>query len=167
MTRVAVVDIGTNSTRLLVADVSPDGHGRRARPPLAPSRAWARESTLPGRSPTRRSSACCADARRLPRRRSTRHDCAPTSPCSPPPCATPPTAPSSPSACAREFALDARVLSGEEEAQLTFLGAMHDRALLARSPPSWSTSAGAPPSSSSGTTPPPASTSRCRPASCA
>src|SRR6202042_1547559 len=28
----------------------------------------------------------------------------------------------------RDYALDARVLAGEEEAQLTFLGAMHDRA---------------------------------------
>ena len=57
-----------------------------------------------------------------------------TSRCSPRPSATPPTAPSSPRACASDYGLDARVLSGEEEAQLTFLGAMSRRASAADEP---------------------------------
>ena len=100
-------------------------------------------------------------ARATTARRSTSTAARPTSPCSPPPCATPPTAPRSPRACASDYGLDARVLTGEEEAQLTFLGAMSGRAARQPSPPSSSTSAAAPPSSSSASGAPPASTSRC------
>ena len=94
--RVAVVDIGTNSTRLLVADVSPAGGVSEL----------VRRSTVTrlGEGVDASGSLSAAavdrvlrDARGVPPTRSTRTTASPTSPCSPPPCATPPTAPSSPS----------------------------------------------------------------------
>ena len=63
MTRVAVVDIGTNSTRLLVAEVADGGLRELARD--STSRAWARASTPPAGSATSRRRACS--------RRSTRY----------------------------------------------------------------------------------------------
>ena len=66
-------------------------------------------------------------ARRLPRRDRLPRLRGATSPCSPPPSATPPTAPSFAARVREDFGLDARVLSGDEEAQLTFLGAMSGR----------------------------------------
>ena len=60
MTRVAAIDMGTNSTRLLVADVDGRGPRRQARAPSTGgrrSRASARASTATGRCIPTRSSA--------------------------------------------------------------------------------------------------------------
>ena len=57
MTRVAVVDIGTNSTRLLVAEVGDGGADASSRASRS-SRASARASTRPGGSATSRRRAC-------------------------------------------------------------------------------------------------------------
>ena len=54
-------------------------------------------------------------------------DAKPTSPCSPRRCETPPTGPISRRWWASAITLDARTLTGDEEAQLTFLGAMSDQ----------------------------------------
>ena len=64
-----------------------------------------------------------------------------------------------------EYGLDARVLTGEQEAQMTFLGAMSGRPDSAE-PTVVSTSAVDRPSSSSGRLTQPASTSRCPRAWC-
>jgi exopolyphosphatase / guanosine-5'-triphosphate,3'-diphosphate pyrophosphatase len=126
MTRVAVVDIGTNSTRLLVADVSSSGT----------------ISTLVRRSTVTRLGAGVDASGSLSSEAIDRvfrtldvyseeigsHDCVAnlavlTS-------AVRDAANGSEFAerIRRDYGLDARVLAGEEEAQLTFLGAMHDRA---------------------------------------
>jgi exopolyphosphatase/guanosine-5'-triphosphate,3'-diphosphate pyrophosphatase len=125
MTRVAVVDIGTNSTRLLVADVSPAGEVSEL----------VRRSTVTRLGEGVDASGSLSD-KAIERVCSTleeyrgeidSHDCVAnlavlTS-------AVRDAANGSEFAerIRREFSLDARVLAGEEEAQLTFLGAMHDR----------------------------------------
>jgi exopolyphosphatase/guanosine-5'-triphosphate,3'-diphosphate pyrophosphatase len=112
MTRVAVVDIGTNSTRLLVADVSPAGRvstlvrrstvtrlgeGVDASGSLSDEASSRVFRTLEGYSVLTSAVRDAANGAEFAER------------------------------IRREYALDARVLAGEEEAQLTFLGAMHDR----------------------------------------
>ena len=165
--RVAVVDIGTNSTRLLVADVGPDGARRPSSTGARPSRASARASTPPACSPTRRWSA---SSRRSPAtaRRSTHHGAEAT------------TAVLTSrgarrdqrravhrSASRDDFGLDAETITGDEEARLTFLGATSERAARRRRPSSSSTSAAARPSSSSAPTGVEPTSSPPRPASCA
>jgi exopolyphosphatase/guanosine-5'-triphosphate,3'-diphosphate pyrophosphatase len=125
MTRVAVVDIGTNSTRLLVADVSAAGRvselvrrstvtrlgeGVDASGSLS---AAAIDRVLVALSDYRSeidSRECVANLAVLT---SAVRDAS--------------NGPEFAERIRREFSLDARVLAGEEEAQLTFLGAMHDR----------------------------------------
>jgi exopolyphosphatase/guanosine-5'-triphosphate,3'-diphosphate pyrophosphatase len=126
MTRVAVVDIGTNSTRLLVADVSPSGT----------------VSTVVRRSTVTRLGAGVDASGSLSSEAIDRvfralddyseeinsHNC--TSNLAVLTSAVRDAANGAEFAerIRREYSLDARVLTGEEEAQLTFLGAMHDRA---------------------------------------
>lgn len=124
--RVAVVDIGTNSTRLLVADVDPDagsiqelerrstvtrlGHGVDATGALAPDAMQRVFDTLTTYRVLIDEHAATANLAVLT---SAVRD-----------------ASNGPAFAARvreDFALDARVLSGHEEAQLTFLGAMSGR----------------------------------------
>jgi exopolyphosphatase/guanosine-5'-triphosphate,3'-diphosphate pyrophosphatase len=126
MTRVAVVDIGTNSTRLLVADVSPAGGvselvrrstvtrlgaGVDASGSLSPEAIDRVFRTLEVYSEEIVSHDCVANLAVLT---SAVRDAA--------------NGPEFAERIRRDFSLDARVLAGEEEAQLTFLGAMHDRA---------------------------------------
>jgi exopolyphosphatase/guanosine-5'-triphosphate,3'-diphosphate pyrophosphatase len=124
--RVAVVDIGTNSTRLLIAEV--DSSGETVEPLLRRS-----EVTRLGHGVDSAGSleeeAIDRVLRTLADYRSAidEHDCAAnlavlTSAVR--------DATNGPSFAARvrdDYGLDAKVLSGEEEAQLTFLGAMSDR----------------------------------------
>ncbi len=98
--RVAVVDIGTNSTRLLIAEVDP-GNGSmrelvsRSNVTRLGHGVDSSGSLSDGGHPARvRHARAVPQGDRLLR-------CPPTSPYSPPPCATPPTARSSPSAYAR------------------------------------------------------------------
>ena len=125
MTRVAVVDIGTNSTRLLVADVSPAGQVSEL----------VRRSTV-----TRLGEGVDASgslsAKAIERVCSTleeyrgeidSHDCVANLAVLTSAVRDAANGPEFAERIRREFSLDARVLAGEEEAQLTFLGAMHDR----------------------------------------
>jgi len=124
--RVAVVDIGTNSTRLLVADVDPDGgsvhelvrhsnvtrlgHGVDATGALDPDAMERVFAVLAGYRDEINAHGATANLAVLT---SAVRD-----------------ASNGPDFAARvreDFALDARVLSGDEEAQLTFLGAMAGR----------------------------------------
>jgi exopolyphosphatase/guanosine-5'-triphosphate,3'-diphosphate pyrophosphatase len=126
MTRVAVVDIGTNSTRLLIADVDPKGStvdelvrrstvtrlgdGVDASGSLSPEavdRTWA---VLADYSKLIDENDCAANLAVLT---SAVRDAA--------------NGPAFTERVREDFALDARTLTGDEEAQLTFLGAMHDR----------------------------------------
>jgi exopolyphosphatase/guanosine-5'-triphosphate,3'-diphosphate pyrophosphatase len=126
MSRVAVVDIGTNSTRLLVADVSSSGTvstlvrrstvtrlgaGVDASGSLSPEAIDRVFRTLEDYSEEIDSHDCVANLAVLT---SAVRDAA--------------NGPEFAERIRREYSLDARVLAGEEEAQLTFLGAMHDRA---------------------------------------
>ena len=123
--RVAVIDMGTNSTRLLVADVE---GGELAE--------LDRRSTVTrlGRGvDTSRQLAMRGDRGRLRhgrrvRRRATRSS-APSgwSRSRPRRSATPRTAGAFTGELRERFALDARILDGEDEARLTYLGANHDR----------------------------------------
>jgi exopolyphosphatase/guanosine-5'-triphosphate,3'-diphosphate pyrophosphatase len=126
MSRVAVVDIGTNSTRLLVADVSPSGA----------------VSTLVRRSTVTRLGAGVDASGSLSSEAIDRvfrtlevyyeeivsHDCVANLAVLTSAVRDAANGPEFAEQIRRDFSLDARVLAGEEEAQLTFLGAMHDRA---------------------------------------
>jgi exopolyphosphatase/guanosine-5'-triphosphate,3'-diphosphate pyrophosphatase len=168
--RVAVVDIGTNSTRLLIADVSPEGDISE----LVRRSTVTRLGEGVDRDGTLSDKACARVLSVLERYRAEidAHapgsdagpdpgatpeidfdpSAAPTSTLTPTPAPTPAPAPSPyPSlavltSAARdasngaafaeriraEYRLDARVLSGEEEARMTFLGAMSGRARKTR-----------------------------------
>ena len=115
--RVAVIDIGTNSARLMVADAASDrvDRGRKTQQSHAP-----RPRRRPDRSSGGGDRAACEaidDCRDLPRGEHRLGQAIATMPS-----ATPPTG-----ALGRRaggaFALSARVLDGEEEAQLTYIGA--------------------------------------------
>jgi exopolyphosphatase / guanosine-5'-triphosphate,3'-diphosphate pyrophosphatase len=123
--RVAVVDIGTNSTRLLVADVEPDGSVTDVLRLSRVTRLGAGVDASGGLSPEaiERTCAVLADYRAL----IDRHGCAANLAV-----LTSAVRDASDGAAfaervRREYRLDARTLSGEEEAGLTFLGAMSDR----------------------------------------
>jgi exopolyphosphatase/guanosine-5'-triphosphate,3'-diphosphate pyrophosphatase len=125
MTRVAVVDIGTNSTRLLVADVSPAGEISEL----------VRRSTVTrlGEGVDSSGSLSAAAVDRVCstleeyRGEIDSHDCLANLAVLTSAVRDAANGPEFAERIRREFSLDARVLAGEEEAQLTFLGAMHDR----------------------------------------
>ncbi len=131
MTRVAVVDIGTNSTRLLVADVSPTGQVSEL----------VRRSTVTrlGEGVDASGSLSAAAVDRVLatlsdyRREIDAHECAENLAVLTSAVRDATNGPEFAERIRREFSLDAQVLAGEEEAQLTFLGAMHDRAAAASS----------------------------------
>lgn len=125
MTRVAVVDIGTNSTRLLVADVSPSrivsqvvrrstvtrlGEGVDASGSLSREAIERVLATLRDYRVEIDANDCTANLAVLT---SAVRDAT--------------NGPEFAERIREDYSLDARVLAGEEEAQLTFLGAMHDR----------------------------------------
>ena len=121
MPRVAVIDMGSNSTRLLVADVD-DGRVQELERETRITRLGAgrrRDRRLAGRGDRARARG----AGRLPRgdRPPRRRAAWPRSPRAP--CATPRTARSSAPLLRERFGFEARILSGDEEARLTFLGA--------------------------------------------
>ena len=124
----------------------------RARAPHDGHAPRRRASTRPARWATRPWSASSPPLRRVPRQSSTSHGAERDGrACSPAPCATPPTARTSPRACASASASTPRIIGGDEEARLTFLGATSERAAARRDARrSSSTSAAARPSSSSG-----------------
>jgi exopolyphosphatase/guanosine-5'-triphosphate,3'-diphosphate pyrophosphatase len=131
MTRVAVVDIGTNSTRLLVADVSPAGGVSEL----------VRRSTVTrlGEGVDASGSLSAAAVDRVLatlsgyRREIDVHECAANLAVLTSAVRDAANGPEFAERIRREFSLNARVLAGEDEAQLTFLGAMHDRAAAASS----------------------------------
>lgn len=124
--RLAVVDIGTNSTRLLIADVEPDGSVAELERHSRVTRLGAGVDAGGGLSPEAiaRTCAVLADYRLLIDQRACEANLAVlTSAVRDAPNGADFTA-----RVRRDYHLDARTLSGDEEAQLTFLGAMSDRA---------------------------------------
>ncbi|HEY5046312.1 MAG TPA: Ppx/GppA phosphatase family protein [Solirubrobacteraceae bacterium] len=125
MTRVAVIDIGTNSTRLLIAEVDPSGAVselvRRSTVTRLGDRVDASGSLSP--EPIARTLAALQEYRRL----IDSHDCARNLAVLTSAVRDAANGPDFTERVRRDFSLDARTLSGDEEAQLTFLGAMHDR----------------------------------------
>jgi exopolyphosphatase / guanosine-5'-triphosphate,3'-diphosphate pyrophosphatase len=123
--RVAVVDIGTNSTRLLIADVEPDGSVAELHRESRVTRLGAGVDSG-GRlshEAVERTCAVLGDYRALIDRYGCETNLA---------VLTSAARDASDGAAfaervRRDFRLDARTLSGDEEAQLTFLGAMSDR----------------------------------------
>jgi exopolyphosphatase/guanosine-5'-triphosphate,3'-diphosphate pyrophosphatase len=123
--RVAVVDIGTNSTRLLLADVEPDGSVTELLRLSRVTRLGAGVDAHGGLSPeaVERTCAVLSDYRAL----IDRHGCDANLAV-----LTSAVRDASDGAAFAErvrsdYRLDARTLSGDEEAALTFLGAMSDR----------------------------------------
>jgi exopolyphosphatase / guanosine-5'-triphosphate,3'-diphosphate pyrophosphatase len=126
MTRVAVVDIGTNSTRLLIADVDPAGStveelvrrstvtrlgdGVDASGSLSPEAVGRTCEVLARYRELIDENECAANLAVLT---SAVRDAS--------------NGPDFTKRVRDDFALDARTLTGDEEAQLTFLGAMYDR----------------------------------------
>jgi len=125
VTRVAVVDIGTNSTRLLVADVSTSGCVSEL----------VRRSTVTrlGEGVDASGSLSAAAIDRVLatlsdyRLEIDAHDCVANLAVLTSAVRDAANGPEFAAQIRREYSLDAQVLAGEEEAQLTFLGAMHDR----------------------------------------
>jgi exopolyphosphatase/guanosine-5'-triphosphate,3'-diphosphate pyrophosphatase len=123
--RVAVVDIGTNSTRLLIADVDAEGSVTDLVRHSRVTRLGAGVDAHGGLSPEaiERTCAVLRDYREL----IDGHDCEANLAV-----LTSAVRDASDGAAfaervRRDYRLDARTLSGDEEAQLTFLGAMSDR----------------------------------------
>jgi exopolyphosphatase / guanosine-5'-triphosphate,3'-diphosphate pyrophosphatase len=125
MTRVAVVDIGTNSTRLLIADVSPSGEVSELHRQSTVTRLGDRVDASGSLSPEAidRTLAALREYRRL----IDDHACEANLAVLTSAVRDASNGPDFTERVRREFSLDARTLSGDEEAQLTFLGAMHDR----------------------------------------
>jgi exopolyphosphatase / guanosine-5'-triphosphate,3'-diphosphate pyrophosphatase len=123
--RVAVVDIGTNSTRLLIADVNPDGSAEelvrrsqvtRLGAGVDASGSLSREAverTWAVLSSYRREIDDCACEANLAVLTSAVRDAS--------------NGAKFVTGVRDDYRLDARILTGDEEAQLTFLGAMSDR----------------------------------------
>jgi len=126
MTRVAVVDIGTNSTRLLVADVSPSG----AVATLVRRSTVTRLGEGVDASGSLSDEASARVFRTLEEysREIDSHDCVANLAVLTSAVRDAVNGAEFAERIRRDYALDARVLAGEEEAQLTFLGAMHGRA---------------------------------------
>ncbi|HXA54851.1 MAG TPA: Ppx/GppA family phosphatase [Solirubrobacteraceae bacterium] len=124
--RVAVVDIGTNSTRLSIADVAPDGAVAERHRESRVTRLGAGVDAGGRLSPeaVARTCAVLADYRGLIDHEGCEANLAVLT------SAVRDAADGADFAARvrRDYGLDARTLSGDEEAQLTFLGAMSDRA---------------------------------------
>jgi exopolyphosphatase / guanosine-5'-triphosphate,3'-diphosphate pyrophosphatase len=125
MTRVAVVDIGTNSTRLLVADVDPSGGVSELVRRSTVTRLGDGVDASGSLSPEAIDRTCAAlqEYRRL----IDEHSCQANLAVLTSAVRDASNGPDFTERVRHDFSLDARVLSGNEEAQLTFLGAMHDR----------------------------------------
>ncbi len=123
--RVAVVDIGTNSTRLLLADVDPGGSVAELLRQSRVTRLGAGVDSGGGLSPEaiERTCAVLADYREL----IDRHGCEANLAVLTSAVRDASNGAAFAERVRREYRLDARTLSGDEEAQLTFLGAMSDR----------------------------------------
>jgi exopolyphosphatase/guanosine-5'-triphosphate,3'-diphosphate pyrophosphatase len=126
MTRVAVVDIGTNSTRLLIADVDPMGDTvdelvRRSTVTRLGDGVDASGSLSP--KAVDRTCATLAEYRKL----IDKNDCATNLAVLTSAVRDASNGPAFTERVRNDFDLDARTLTGDEEAQLTFLGAMHER----------------------------------------
>jgi exopolyphosphatase/guanosine-5'-triphosphate,3'-diphosphate pyrophosphatase len=124
--RLAVVDIGTNSTRLLIADVEPDGSVAELERHSRVTRLGAGVDAGGGLSPEAiaRTCAVLADYRLL----IDRHRCEANLAVLTSAVRDAPNGADFTARVRRDYHLDARTLSGDEEAQLTFLGAMSGRA---------------------------------------
>jgi exopolyphosphatase / guanosine-5'-triphosphate,3'-diphosphate pyrophosphatase len=125
MTRVAVVDIGTNSTRLLIAEVSPSGEVSELLRQSIVTRLGDRVDASGSLSPEAIDRTCAA--LREYHRLIDEHACQANLAVLTSAVRDAANGADFTERVRRDYALDARVLSGEEEAQLTFLGAMHDR----------------------------------------
>jgi exopolyphosphatase / guanosine-5'-triphosphate,3'-diphosphate pyrophosphatase len=123
--RVAVVDIGTNSTRLLLADVESDGSVVELLRLSRVTRLGAGVDAHGGlsREAVERTCAVLADYREL----IDHHRCDANLAVLTSAVRDAANGPAFTARVRRDFHLDARTLSGDEEAQLTFLGAMSDR----------------------------------------
>jgi exopolyphosphatase/guanosine-5'-triphosphate,3'-diphosphate pyrophosphatase len=126
--RVAVVDIGTNSTRLLIADVDREGSGCAVTDLLRQSRvtrlgAGVDAGGALSREAVERTCAVLADYRDL----IDGHRCDANLAVLTSAVRDATNGPDFSARVRREYRLDARTLSGDEEAQLTFLGTMSDR----------------------------------------
>jgi exopolyphosphatase/guanosine-5'-triphosphate,3'-diphosphate pyrophosphatase len=123
--RVAVVDIGTNSTRLLLADVEPDGSVVELLRQSRVTRLGAGVDAHGGLSPeaVQRTCAVLADYREL----IDSHGCDANLAVLTSAVRDASDGPAFTERVRRDYRLDARTLSGDEEAALTFLGAMADR----------------------------------------
>ncbi len=126
MTRVAVVDIGTNSTRLLVADVDPAGAVSELVRRSTVTRLGAGVDASGSLSDEAIDRTCTALA--AYRELIDQNDCAGNLAVLTSAVRDAENGPAFTERVRGDFSLDARTLSGDEEAQLTFLGAMHDRA---------------------------------------
>jgi exopolyphosphatase/guanosine-5'-triphosphate,3'-diphosphate pyrophosphatase len=126
MTRVAVIDIGTNSTRLLIADVSPSDAVQALLRRSTVTRLGDGVDASCTLTPEAISRTCTALAEY--RRLIDSYDCAANLAVLTSAVRDASNGPEFTERVRRDFSLDARTLSGDEEAQLTFLGAMHDRA---------------------------------------
>jgi exopolyphosphatase / guanosine-5'-triphosphate,3'-diphosphate pyrophosphatase len=129
--RVAVVDIGTNSTRLLIADVErdgPSGQGAAVTDLVRQSRvtrlgAGVDSGGALSEEAVERTCAVLADYRAL----IDRHECEANLAVLTSAVRDASNGADFTARVRRDYRLDARTLSGDEEAQLTFLGAMSDR----------------------------------------
>jgi exopolyphosphatase/guanosine-5'-triphosphate,3'-diphosphate pyrophosphatase len=123
--RVAVVDIGSNSVRLLIADVDPTGEVSELVRRSRVTRLGEGMSTGAGLSPAAidRTCAVLSEYHALIEE----HACEANLAVLTSAVRDAPNGAAFTERVRADFALDARTLSGEEEAQLTFLGAMSDR----------------------------------------
>jgi exopolyphosphatase / guanosine-5'-triphosphate,3'-diphosphate pyrophosphatase len=123
--RAAVVDIGTNSTRLLIADIDPDGSATDLLRQSRVTRLGAGVDSHGGLSPEaiERTCSVLADYREL----IDRYRCEANLAVLTSAVRDASNGASFTERVRRDYRLDARTLSGDEEAQLTFLGAMSDR----------------------------------------
>ena len=125
--RVAVVDIGTNSTRLLVADLE-DGQVVRQLDKRSEVTRLGEGVDATGRlGDERHAAGLRARSTTTAREVDELGAETATSACSPAPCATPPTAPSSRRPCASASASTPAPSTATTEAELTFAGATSER----------------------------------------
>jgi exopolyphosphatase/guanosine-5'-triphosphate,3'-diphosphate pyrophosphatase len=130
--RVAVADIGSNSIRLLIADVDRTGAVTELVRRSRVTRLGEGVDTGAGLSAEaiERTCAVLGEYRELIER----HDCEANLAVLTSAVRDAPNGPAFTERVRKDFGLDARTLSGEEEAQLTFLGAMSERGDASREP---------------------------------